>query len=106
MEYAETRLQTSARRGVGMRLPFKRHAPTRHAVLSANGASQCVSLRSISRHGVRLDRAFGLQPGDTVDVRLPSQQPLNGTVDWSVAGFCGIRFDQPLADGDPALAGA
>lgn len=84
-------------------MPFKRHAPTRQAALCANGTTQCVSVRSISRTGVKLDRAFGLQPGDAVSVKLPSQEKLAGVVEWSVAGFCGIRFDQPLAEDDPAL---
>lgn len=77
-----------------------------HALLQAHGKVQCPSIRSISRSGVKLDGAFGLQPGDAVSVKLPSQLTVGGTVEWSVAGFCGIVFDHPLAADDPALAEA
>ncbi len=104
MEPSAPRFQTSAKLTVPHRLPFKRHAPTRHALLQANGKIQGPSIRSITRSGIRLDGAFGLQPGDEVTVRLPSQQSVSGTVEWSVAGFCGVAFTHPLAEDDPALA--
>jgi hypothetical protein len=106
MESSATRFQASAKRGFPQRLPFKHHAPTRHALLQAHGRVQGPSIRSISRGGIKLDGAFGLQPGDAVTVRLPSQQSLSGTVEWSVAGFCGVIFNDPLAEGDLALAEA
>lgn len=106
MQYPATRLHTYTRRTFAARQPFKRHAPTQHALLQAHGKVQCPSIRSISRSGIKLDGAFGLQPGDVVDVKLPSQLTVSGKVDWSVAGFCGVLFDQPLAADDPALAEA
>jgi len=106
MENSATRLQSSIHRAAVQRRAFKRPAPTRHAMLQAHGAVQCPSIRSITRSGIKLDGAFGLQPGDAVTVRLPTQQIAGGTVEWSVAGFCGIRFSQPLGENDPALADA
>jgi hypothetical protein len=75
-------------------------------MLQARGTLQCPSIRSISRNGIKLDGAFGLQAGDVVTVKLPTEHALSGTVEWSVAGFCGILFAEPLADDDPALLDA
>lgn len=71
-------------------------------MLQARGTLQYPSIRSISRSGIKLDGAFGLEPGDIVTVKLPTQA-LSGTVEWSVAGFCGILFAEPLSADDPAL---
>jgi len=68
----------------------------RHAMIEARGCVQYPSIRSLSQSGIRLDGAFGLQPGDAVSVKLPSLEAVSGTVEWSVGGFCGIRFDSPL----------
>lgn len=106
MESSASRLRTSAKRAFPQRLPFKRHAPMRHALLQAHGKIQGPSIRSISRSGIKLDGAFGLEPGDAVTVRLPSHQSVNGTVEWSVGGFCGVIFSQPLAEDDLARAEA
>lgn len=102
MELSGMRLQNSTRRPFAQRPPF--HAPTRYALLQAHGKEQCPSIRSVTRSGIRLDGAFGLTAGDAVTVRLPSQQTVRGTVDWAVAGFCGVAFAEPLAEGDPVLA--
>jgi len=65
-----------------------------------------VDIRGISRTGVKLDAAFGLKPGDAVTVELLSRRTLDGSVVWSVAAFCGIELDHPLAENDPALTDA
>ncbi len=101
MEFSGMRLHTAARRQFAHRPPF--HAPTRHAQLQAHGKIQCPSIRSVTRSGIRLDGAFGLSVGDPVTVKLPSHQTVSGTVDWTVGGFCGVLFAQPLAEDDPAL---
>jgi len=106
MEDPATRLQASAERSLTKDRPFDRHAATQHAILHSNGRIQCVDICGISRRGVKLDPAFGLKPGDAVTVELLSRRTLEGTVAWSVAAFCGIEFDQPLAENDPALTGA
>ena len=79
--------------------------PQRNAILHSHWGLQCVGLRVISRDEVKIDRAFGLKPGDQVSVELLSRRKLSGTVAWSVAAFCGIKFDQRLAENDPALTG-
>ncbi len=104
MELSAMRTQISTRRPFAHRPPF--HAPSRYAVVRANGKVQCPSIRSMTRSGIRLDGAFGLKPGDSVSVKLPSQTTVNGTVGWSVAGFCGVDFAAPLSEDDPALAEA
>ena len=103
MEYQATRSQAAQRPAKGR--PLERHEAPRQAILHSHGRLQCVDMREISRGGVKLDGAFGLKPGDVVSVELLSRRTLNGTVAWSVAAFCGIEFDQPLAENDPALTG-
>lgn len=100
MEFSAMRLHT-ARRSLAKRPPF--HAASRFALLQAHGKIQHPSIRSVTRSGIRLDGAFGLNAGDPVSVKLPSQQTMQGTVDWSVAGFCGVVFATQLAEDDPAL---
>jgi len=98
----QTRLRVS-----GVRTPAKNrlfeHDTPRQAILHSHGRLQCVDLRDISRGEIKLDRAFGLKPGDSVSIELLSRRILKGTVAWSIAAFCGIKFDQPLAEDDPAL---
>jgi hypothetical protein len=96
MEFSGSRLQSAARRAMAQRPPF--HAPTQHVLLKADGKVQFPSVRSLSRTGVKLDGAFGLQPGDAVTVKLPSEQTVGGSVAWSVGGFCGVVFAEPLDD--------
>ena len=78
-------------------------APVQHAQVQAGSRKLSAMIRSVSRSGIRLDGVFGLTPGDAVTVMLPLQEAVNGTVDWSVGGFCGVTFAQPLADDHPAL---
>ncbi|MCZ7594564.1 MAG: hypothetical protein M5U16_06320 [Hyphomicrobium sp.] len=85
------------------RPPLERHSAMRYALVYARGTRQCATIRSISRHGIRLDGAFGLEPGDAVTVELPSMPAIDGKVEWSVAAFCGIAFNSPLAETDPVL---
>jgi len=47
-----------------------------------------------------------ITPGEAVTVELLSRRTLESMVAWSVAAFCSIEFDQPLAENDPALTGA
>jgi hypothetical protein len=103
MEYQFTRLQVPTARTPAK--PLRERRAPRFAILHAHGRLQCVDLRDISRSEVKLDRAFGLKPGDPVSVELLSRRTLDGTVAWSVAAFCGIEFDQPLAENDLALTG-
>lgn len=102
MELSGTRLQATARRAFAQRPPF--HAPMRYAQLQAHGKIQCPSIRSVTRSGIKLDGAFGLQAGDAVTVRLPSHKTMSGSVAWSVGGFCGVVFAEPLEEDDPALS--
>lgn len=97
--------RSQAARTPAKRRPLERREAPRHAILHSHGRLQCVDMREISRGGVKLDRAFGLKQGDVVSVELLSRRILNGTVAWSIAAFCGIVFDQPLAENDPALMG-
>lgn len=102
MECENTRLQTPER-SLGKRRSLDRKAAGQ-AILHAHGRLQCVDMTVISREGVKLDRAFGVKAGDPVTVELLSRRTLNGTVAWSVAAYCGIEFEHPLAEHDPALA--
>jgi len=101
-----TPLQAWAARGRSKRPLFEQQDSIRHAILHSHGRLQCVAIRQISRRDIKLDNAFGLAPGDIVTIELLSRRTLHGTVTWSVAAFCGIEFDRPLADNDLALTSA
>lgn len=68
------------------------------ALLHCHGRSQSVVIRRISREGMTVEYAFGLNPKDVVGVQLLSNRTLSGSAVWSVAAYCGIAFDTPLAD--------
>jgi len=102
MDYSASRYHSSAKLAFAQRPAFMR-APVQHAQVQAGSRKLSAMIRSVSRSGIRLDGVFGLTPGDAVTVMLPLQEAVNGTVDWSVGGFCGVTFAQPLADDHPAL---
>jgi hypothetical protein len=106
MQHQAKRLQTCAQRSLARGRPLERNEATRHAIVHSHGRLQCAAVHDLSREGIKLDNAFGLTPGDAVTVELLSRRTLGGTVAWSVAAFCGIEFDRPLAEDDPVLADA
>ncbi|WP_424957565.1 hypothetical protein [Hyphomicrobium sp. 1Nfss2.1] len=103
MDYSATRYQSSAKQGLAQRPAFMR-APVQHAQVVAGSRKLSAMIRSVSPSGIKLDGVFGLAAGDSVTIMLPSQDAVSGTVDWSVGGFCGVTFTQPLADDHPVLS--
>lgn len=73
------------------------------ALLCFRGRAQSVSVRSVSRAGMTLEYACGLQAGEAVSVQLFSSRTLSGRVRWSLAAACGVAFATPLAEDDPVL---
>lgn len=73
------------------------------ALMHCHGRSQSVVIRRISREGMIVEYASGLHPRDAIKVQLLSNRTLSGSAVWSVAAYCGIAFDTPLADDDPLL---
>lgn len=73
------------------------------ALVLCHGHSQSVVIRSVSRDGITVEYATGLQPQDHVQVQLFSTRTLSGAVVWRVAAYCGVAFAAPLADDDPLL---
>lgn len=71
--------------------------------MHCHGRSQRVVIRRTSRQGMTVEFASGLRPHDLVRVQLFSNRTLSGVVVWSVAAYCGVAFDTPLADDDPVL---
>jgi len=74
-----------------------------HALLHCRGRTQSVVIRDVSLGGMKLEFAFGLVPGDEVEVELTSARKLQGTIAFSVAAYCGVAFPTPLAEDDPLL---
>jgi hypothetical protein len=81
----------------------ERHAIRKHAILHCHDRTQSVLIRDISVGGMKIQNAFGLIDGDTVRVELLTRRAFEGTVAWSVPPYCGIKFNSPLAAGDPLL---
>lgn len=73
------------------------------ALIHCHGRSQRVVIRRTSREGITVEHATGLRPQERVQVQLFSTRSLSAAVVWSVAGYCGVAFDTPLADDDPLL---
>ena len=73
------------------------------AVLHLNGRTQRIVIHDISRGGLKLEHAFGLNPGDVITIELLSRRTFEGKVAWMVAPYTGITFEQPLAENDPSL---
>jgi PilZ domain len=97
------RAMSTAWRRLPNRRTFERQNTWVHALLHFEGATQSVVLRNVSREGARLEFAYGLNPGDEIEIELTSARRLQGTVAWSVAAYCGVEFPTLLAEGDPVL---
>ena len=94
---------TSWRTIAPKRRTFERRNTWVHASLASDGRTQSIVIRNISRGGMRIEFAYGLVPGDQVEIELTSGRKLAGTIVWSVAAYCGLEFPAPLAEDDPVL---
>ena len=52
---------------------------------------------------MKIEFAYGLMPGDQIEIELMSGRELQGTIAWSVAAYCGVEFPTLLAEDDPVL---
>ncbi len=82
---------------------FERHDTRMRALLHFRARYQSVIVRDVSHGGMKLEKAFGLVPGDVVTIVLLSGRAFQGKVMWSVAPFCGLAFETPLDLQDPLL---
>jgi len=85
---------------------FERHETKMRALLHFRARFQSVLIRDVSHGGMKLERAFGLMPGDIVMIELLSGRTFLGKVIWSVAPFCGLAFEKTLDQHDPLLNAA
>lgn len=85
------------------RRTFERRNTWVHALLHFEGRTQTIIIRNISRGGMRIEFAYGLMPGDKIEIELTSTRKLEATVAWSVAAYCGVEFPSPLAEDDSVL---
>lgn len=103
MENETRRPQSLVERERANRRTFKRNSTKMHAIVHCRRRFQSVVIRDISLGGMKLENILGLMPGDVVTIELMSSRSLIGTVVWSVASFCGITFETPLAGDDPLI---
>ena len=82
---------------------FERHDTRMRALLHFRARYQSVIVRDVSPGGMKLEKAFGLMPGDIVTIELMSGRAFQGKVMWSVAPFCGLAFENTLEQQDPLL---
>ena len=82
---------------------FRQPSAELSALLHFRGRAQTVTIRSISREGMTVEDACGLQSDDAVSVQLFSNRTLSGSVRWSIAAYAGIAFATSLAEDDPVL---
>ena len=82
---------------------FERRNTWVQALLHFGDRTQSIVIRDISRSGMRIEFAYGLNPGDEIEVELMSGRRLQGNVAWSVAAYCGVELQTLLAEDDPVL---
>ena len=62
-----------------------------------------ILIRNISRGGMMLENAFGLIQRDRVRVVLMSGRMFEGEIMWTLAPYCGFKFDRELLEDDSLL---
>jgi hypothetical protein len=82
---------------------FERRNTWVQALLHFDGRTQSIVIRDVSRGGIRIEFAYGLAPGDRIEIELNSGRRLAGTIAWSVAAYCGVELQTLLAEDDPVL---
>lgn len=90
-------------RSVKKQRTFERCNTWVHAQLHTADRTQTIVIREVSQAGMKIEYAYGLMPGDRVTIELAPSRVLEASVAWSVATYCGVEFDSPLAEDDPAL---
>jgi PilZ domain len=98
------RATSSIWRTLPTRRTFARRSTWAHAIVHFEGRAQSVIIRDVSLGGMKIEFAYGLTPGDQIEIELMSGRVLQGTVAWSVAAYCGVEFPSPLDEDDPILA--
>lgn len=100
----DMRATSTVWRSLPTRRLFERRNTWVHATLHFDGATQSIVIRDVSRGGARIEFAYGLNPGDQIEIELTSGRRLPGTIAWSVAAYCGVELQTLLAEDDPVLA--
>lgn len=95
--------ETVWRRRLPTRRTFDRRNTWVHALLRFEDRTQSIVIRNISRGGMKIEFAYGMMPGDKIEIELMSTRKLQGTIAWSVAAYCGVEFAAPLDEDDPVL---
>ncbi len=90
-------------RSLPTRRAFERRNTWVQAALHFDGRTQSIVVRDVSRGGMKIEFAYGLEPGDQVRIELMSGRMLEATVAWSVAAYCGVEFASLLDEHDPVL---
>jgi hypothetical protein len=80
-----------------------RHSVRIKALLDAHGTCHSIEIIDYSRHGFKLERAFGIDPGQRVTVELRSGLRLPMIVLWVERGQAGVRFLGPIAPGHTVM---
>jgi hypothetical protein len=73
------------------------------AILHAHGTRRRVEIIDYSQHGVRVERASGIELEERVTVELPSGLRVPMMVLWVEASSAGLRFLGPIAHGHTVM---
>lgn len=74
-----------------------RHELTIQGRIVANSGAREVTVLDLSESGCRFaDRYRGLNPGDTITIKIGPIGPVRATVRWCRGGYVGIAFENPL----------
>ena len=73
------------------------------ALLRAGGRRRSIEITNYSVHGLRLDRAAGIELDERVTIELRSGQRLPMRVVWIKGGEAGVRFLAAIAPEHPVM---
>jgi PilZ domain len=73
------------------------------ALVHSHGRFQTVSILDFSTGGLQLQGAFGVAPGDVIEIELLSGHRVPAKVVWSLGSRIGAQFTPVLSADSPAL---
>lgn len=90
-------------------LPQRRKTPRymllQNCKIYSQGSASIAFARDVSKNGLGIDCERDFRLKDAVVVVLRNGRKMPGLIVWCKDGKAGVRFDSPLADGDPLISG-
>ena len=99
----EPRPAGAEEKATALRRRHERRSVAVTALVHCHGRFQTVSILDFSAGGLQLQGAFGVAPGDQIEIELLSGHRLAAKVAWSLGSRIGAAFTPALAADSPGL---